>query len=83
MELLMVEYGSNMPVDKIEPGLFKEAQVPAEITGSILHAVDEKVVMVLKDKLCELMFKGNPRLCHMYAIHDKHGKSLSIRDCMV
>jgi len=46
-----------------------------DLPGAFLHTMtDEKVIMVLRDELCDLMVKVNPKLYRKYICKDKRGK---------
>ena len=56
--------------------LYKEREVAScDLPGAFFHNLtDEKVIMVLWDKLCDLMVKVNPKLYRKYVCKDKRGK---------
>lgn len=46
-----------------------------DLPGAFLHTdTDEKVIMVLRDALCDLMVKVNPKLYRKYVMDDKKGR---------
>ena len=46
-----------------------------DLPGTFLHTVtDEKVIMVLRGELCEMMVKVDPKLYRKYVTSDKRGK---------
>ena len=46
-----------------------------DLPGTFLHTItDEKVIMVLRNKLCDLMVAVNPKLYRKYVCKDKRGK---------
>jgi hypothetical protein len=48
-----------------------------DLPGAFLHTVtDEKVIMVLRGELCELMVKVDPKLYRKYVTRDKRGKPI-------
>ena len=48
-----------------------------DLPGAFLHTVtDEKVIMVLRGELCELMVKVDPKLYRKYVTKDRKGKPL-------
>ena len=53
----------------------KRHTVTTDLPGAFLHTVtDEKVIMVLRGELCDLMVKVNPKLYRKFVMHDKKGE---------
>jgi hypothetical protein len=53
------------------------ATAACDLPGAFLHTIsDEKVIMVLRDELCDLMVKVNPQLYRKYVSRNRKGRPI-------